>query len=983
LSKAKEKIKATVPPEEIREGRDFEHIILWMLSNNEYCEWSDFTQEIEIENEEQNLISESTLSNYLKKLDDDEYIIKKERNHYEITGKGKKRFHELSSGKEEEKPKLNYPPEIILRRRNYDDWILWMLYNNNSCRWSDFLEKPLSINNSSLSKSLNSLKDNRYLRKDEGNYKITESGKIEYSRMLKSYDLDRQAILEEESKRIEEITKKTNEFFKKYEIKDDKIKYRFLDNILKLNYSKVENLLEDIDNFNKIVLFLSINHPSYYPKYITIERFAYEFDIKKTTLEFFIEKIVEEDYFNIKFFKLIAPKDAIYYFRVNDKIERSLRVIVDEYITRFTYLNKLYENLENRTPNLTLKNIIDQILAESCGNLIHIDLEKPLRSFLPKYFKYLAYKIETEKKLTTEESKLESLIWQTISEEFQGFEKGMNQNQNGTENHPYDTDHNLFETLDVVYLSKLYYIKHQEFLEEVEFDNVKIFNRVIEMITSGDIEEAETFFSEEIKNLNHLERLLLEDVIATYQYDFDKSLNISQQIIEKYPILYIGYLFQSITSYLMGEYNSALNQISKFTDKRTNISIESHKIQILMKLGEKEKASQLIEKYLSQNENDLTFLRLKIIYHIIDKKCFIDRSDEIFSAIKILIEQNRNNEELKILKAILLCCTSKYREARNLIDDYIDFNPLHKNPIIHTSAYFILIYSYIAEGKFEKALEIANLILILYPNNPKSYLIKAVVIGYNIIYNNHIKDFNSEKFQALIQKAISLDQIKSNQALFLQFEATILTQMRELDKAIDVIDKAINLFPERISLPMKKAYLMMSSDKDEKSLKLLDELIVKFPSKRVELYRWKSFVYFKMKDYEKGLEAINTIIDLAPEDKNTLNNKALILAKLNKREEALETIEKLINLFPDDGNSYDSYGEILMELGEYKEAISKFKKAIEIEPKGWFIFESYKNMAKCYDKLGKNEQAKLYFRKMEEIKQKMLPLDRNIYEKKS
>ncbi|TFF85323.1 MAG: hypothetical protein EU518_01360, partial [Promethearchaeota archaeon] len=106
MSKSKEKTNSNIPPQQIIEERNFEHIILWMLFNNEKCTWSDFTQEID---GGEQLISESTLSNYLNRLDDDDYIIKKGRNHYEITEKGKNRFNTLSSGQEEEKKPFNYP----------------------------------------------------------------------------------------------------------------------------------------------------------------------------------------------------------------------------------------------------------------------------------------------------------------------------------------------------------------------------------------------------------------------------------------------------------------------------------------------------------------------------------------------------------------------------------------------------------------------------------------------------------------------------------------------------------------------------------------------------------------------------------------------------------------------------------------------------------------------------------------------------------
>jgi hypothetical protein len=51
--------------------------------------------------------------------------------------------------------------------------------------------------------------------------------------MLKKYDLDRQSILDEESKRVEVITDKVAAFFNDYDIDDDGIKYRFLNMVLR------------------------------------------------------------------------------------------------------------------------------------------------------------------------------------------------------------------------------------------------------------------------------------------------------------------------------------------------------------------------------------------------------------------------------------------------------------------------------------------------------------------------------------------------------------------------------------------------------------------------------------------------------------------------------------------------------------------------------------------------------------------------------
>ena len=172
------------PPDEIIKpvfGKpNYEFIILWILNNNDVCTWANLKEKI----------SHSTLSIYLNRLKDRGYIEKRTFNQYKITSKGRDKYYEKSETKQK-KRRLSYPPDAMLRRRNYDHWILWMVSNNNYCKWSDFSKPPLSINQSSLSKKMNSLLDKEFVRKEEKKYRITRLGKTEYSNMLRLYDLDR------------------------------------------------------------------------------------------------------------------------------------------------------------------------------------------------------------------------------------------------------------------------------------------------------------------------------------------------------------------------------------------------------------------------------------------------------------------------------------------------------------------------------------------------------------------------------------------------------------------------------------------------------------------------------------------------------------------------------------------------------------------------------------------------------------------------
>ena len=401
--------KVNYPPKEIYkppvlEKKNFEHIILWMLYNNDECEWANFTQEpLELRL--------STLSKYLSLLKGRGHVENISRGHYKITSEGRKRYLELSQAKGK-KRSLSYPPKVIKRRRNYDHWILWMVYNNNYCKWADFLADPLSINQSSLSKNINLLLDKRFIEKEEKKYRITRSGKLEYSRMLESYDLDKQSILEEESKRIEEITMKTIKFFKRYDISDEDVQFRLLNNMLKLDYTRVESMLTNEEDFDKILLFISINHPSQYPDYISPEDFSRTFKIKESKLNYYIDEIIENQIFPMKFFKILSG-ELIYYFQEGERLEIMLRAITEDYITKFTYLNKLFSR------PLNIRNTINEILEDICSLLFHEDLKEPLRKFLPQYINYLAYKIEAKVELKETYDKLEGIIWQDMIDIFQ------------------------------------------------------------------------------------------------------------------------------------------------------------------------------------------------------------------------------------------------------------------------------------------------------------------------------------------------------------------------------------------------------------------------------------------------------------------------------------------------------------------------------------------------------------------------------------
>lgn len=937
---------------------DFEYVILWMLNNNEICEWSDFEAEI----------SPSTLSGNLNKLMNKGYIEKPEKGKYQITSQGRDRFSELVYDKKLGKRRLKYPPEPLMRRRNYDHWILWMLNNNYSCKWSDFKQEPLSINQSSLSNNLNSLIEDRFVARENKEYIITPSGKTEYFKILKSYDLDRQSILEQESKRIEEITEKTSKFFSKYKIKDDELKFRYLDQILKFPYSKVEPMLKDEETFSKILLFLSINHPDQYPDYISPREFSLKYKVDKTTLDYYIKEIVDNEFFDIKFFKIEDKQGGIYYFQKYETIEKVLNAIVEKHIIKFTYLSKFHE-----TTITDVGLLLGKILDDICNNLFHENLKSSLKSFLPSYIKYLAYKIETEKKLVDNEAKLEGFVWQNIFEEFQTFEP-LNIPIPGEEDEYYYTlDPNIFTVLNILHLTKLYFINTKEIQEKYYLYKIDLFKKIVKHLYRSRISKAKELYQNSRIHLKTVNQLIIKDMIATSSRNLEGSIEITDEIIKKYPEEIIGYLLQSITYFIMDKYEKSLELIEKGLEIESNAALISHKAQILLRLLQGNEALELINEALSQNPDSFLLLKTKFLIYITYWMSLVKDYNDPLEILNQLITLKPNDKEVLLLKGLYYCQIQKYKEARKLITNQIEINTFKKNPRIDTEAYFILAYSYLARGKFDKSLEIANLVLNLYPDHPISFLTKALVIGYNLIYRFTFKEPNLDNFTELINLTISFDPFIYDKTKYLLFQAHILNGLGKHAESIEAIDKAIEMVPTLNFLYTRKVYYLILSKRGSDALALIEELLRSNPSLKQSLLLQKSFLHVRAKQYDDALKAVDEALEVNPEDPNPLNNKAIILAYLGRTKEAIETAEYLISLKPNYGNHYDTYGEVLMSLKKYEEAIEKLKVALNLEPTGWFTFATCLKMGECYKELGKYEKALEYYEKGKKFTEKLYP----------
>ncbi|TES97365.1 MAG: tetratricopeptide repeat protein [Promethearchaeota archaeon] len=740
--------------------KDFEHIILWMLANNEDCQWSCFTQKpLEF--------TTSTLSKYLNLLKSKDFVDNFARGQYKITSEGRKRFHEISSTHGAKK-KLNYPPGIVTKKRIYEDWILWMVYNNNLCRWSHFLEPPLAINQSSLSKKINLLLNKEFIVRENKEYRITNSGKIEYSKMLQTYDLDRQSILNEESKRIDEITITTIKFFDEYNVEDENIQFMYLTTILKLDYDRVKSMLTNQTDFEKIILFISINHPDQYPNYVSLKDFADIYEINQSKLEYYIDEIVENRIYPIKFFTLKPTSDSTYYFQENGKVESMLRTITENHITKFTYLNRLFSSAFDAFT------IEKAVLEEICGYFFNNALRESLRKFLPSYINYLAYKIEAKVELKETYDKLDAIIWQNMIDIFQTRSpKDLEYQFIGQSEINYQLDTVLLELLKPYYREKLetqnrvcqHLIGNKEYnkaLESIEDtiktnknDRVLTIVKAIVLCYLNRNEDALALLKGVLKLPQNKDRILLLAYFLTVFSslaigDFNRAINLANKIVVSYPKYALSHATKGLTL--------AYNLIYKFDDNRAKqdygindldkaIALETFqpniallfmlKSRVVLELNKFEEAIELIDKGISivPNKVDLYRSKTTILMYFNEYPQLLDLLDDMLGKFPKI------EKDLKMKKASVYKLLGNLDAGFKIVRELLEKNPEDKE-LLSFIAYW---YQYL--NKKEEALNTIEALIKSEQDNG----------GYYDSYGEILMNYEEyEKAVEQFQKAIKL-----------------------------------------------------------------------------------------------------------------------------------------------------------------------------------------------------------------------------------
>ncbi|KKM92460.1 hypothetical protein LCGC14_1218230 [marine sediment metagenome] len=852
-------------------------------------------------------------------------------------------------------------PEVWKNRMgDIDDIILYALNSFSPMSRAEFIsdEKTRRMNKNTFHKHAKELKTRGYIDSyrdgQKSFYNILPLGENELSRRLFKYNLDFDTLVETQSKKNKNLANRYSKVFRANKIDDPEIQIEYLKLVSVITHDKLSEVYSK-DEFNKLILYLTFNHPKFFPKYtISIENFIKKYNkisegkLSKSFITTFIELVVEKKKYGFNFHKIsVEAKGIELYFTEDSEYGQIFKLIVD---------SKLKDLLSLK--NLGFLDLSYSTLQNTYDDIIHC-LTKDFKLFHPELSNSLFQLIERYR-----DSIKQQIIKHIPNELIE------------------------FSTFSLLPGRKI----KSKIINESEKKDIEKLNEMKLLIEINKIEQAKSILNKiliqglnknlVVKLMELVAELVRNDRLDVAKMVYEETLTTSG--VQTYNLNSVVDDF--IISYVQKELNEGnsdavlklIENYEKYNGEPT-LPYLHIKISTLIDMGRDYEAKEVVDK-MSENRNKYGVF--------IDSELYPDTN---FSDVESL-QKDVKEEKLKksfdymigILNSRFFMKVGNYSHSLEIINEIFDLNI--KTPKL----YSLKAMNEINLELFEQALKTIDEGLIISPSNLKLNQIKTTALFKLRRYDDAL---------AAINVTIELDPYfeDPDSSKNLVMKAWIFFYKDDLNNALKVVNEAYNKFPHLSDVYEIGSLIYDLRGKYEKALELINvaeekgksiipynkaqllKNIKKYPEALATInvaiknsledpinYQMKAMILAEMERYDEALVQINQSINLSDGGdrgldsikEQILQRKALLIANQGKKKEAIEIIKEAINFNPKwASGSYHVYGEILMIFENYTGAIEQFMFAIKLP---FTPIETYIKLGKSYLELRRLDEALKY-----------------------
>ena len=167
--------------------------------------------------------------------------------------------------------------------------------------------------------------------------------------------------------------------------------------------------------------------------------------------------------------------------------------------------------------------------------------------------------------------------------------------------------------------------------------------------------------------------------------------------------------------------------------------------------------------------------------------------------------------------------------------------------------------------------------------------------------------------------------------LFTTVESGLLIQAGHTDRARELLDTALNKYPNEVDLLFARVLLNDAVGDRAASERDLRQIITMQPDDARALNHLGYMLADQTDRYEEALELIERAIALSPDDPAIIDSLGWAQYKLGRYEEALTNLRRAYAAFPDHEVA-SHLGEVLWKLDRRDEAVAVWEEALEARP---------------------------------------------------
>jgi tetratricopeptide (TPR) repeat protein len=405
-----------------------------------------------------------------------------------------------------------------------------------------------------------------------------------------------------------------------------------------------------------------------------------------------------------------------------------------------------------------------------------------------------------------------------------------------------------------------------------------------------------------------------EKIIDYYdeKEDLHRALEAAEYAVERYPFSSSLIIKKADILLSLRRYRDSLQLLeqAEVLDSR-DINLYILKTDVFLALDEQERAVELLEKALHSFEGEE---KMELLFELADVYDDYEEFDKVFDCLKLILEQDPNNEEALYKICFWTDFTGRNEESIRLHQTIIDNFPYNE------LAWFNLAASYQGLKLYEKAIDAYQ------------YAI-AIDEKFDYAYRN-IGDayIRLRKFKEAIDVLEKVLELSKPEDVIYEAIGHCYDKMNNYAQARFYYRKASHMNPEESKLFYKIACTYYNEEQWESAIKQLDNAL-KIHKSQVEYNLLMGECKFQTGAFKEAIQYFSNVVRIRP--KSSAGWEALIrcLYKGEFLDEAKEQVMAALQVTQGKPLFMFYLSSILFALGKSKEAILYLERAMEKAPK--------------------------------------------------